>query len=401
MTADQLLPEGAVLLHVGPFKTGTTAIQGALELAREGLPEHGVVYPGKARRAMRPGWAVLGRNPRGREPVRIEEWQEFCREVHAADGKRVCVSTEDFGSAGPAQARRIVEDLGGDNVYVVAVSRRLDRLLPSQWQERIKSHDTHTYDQWLGAVLAADTSDRHAKRFWASHDMVNLYERWSTAVGRERFRLVVSDDTDPELLPRLFERMLGLPAELLRLAPYDNASMTWNGAELVRRLNEVFAERGWPDDVYYRVMQRGLMQAVMASPRTPVEQRIPPLPAWAARRVAEVVDEKIERLRELGVPVIGDLDRLRPPAPEDAAEALEPATVVSMTTAAAAAVGAIDGAVDLRTRTRRRTRRELRQLRAATDGAASAGAHPVPEEATGGELARELGSRVRRRLRRR
>lgn len=398
MTADELLPEGAVLLHVGPFKTGTTAIQGALQLAREELPEHGVVYPGKGRRAMRPGWAVLGRNPRGREPVRPEEWAEFCREVRAAGGRRVCVSTEDFGSASPAQARRIVEDLGGDNVYVVAVSRRLDRLLPSQWQERIKSHDTHTYEQWLAAVLAQDPSDPHARRFWASHDMVGLYERWSTAVGRDRFRLVVSDDSDPELLPRLFERLLGLPAGLLRLAPYDNASITWNGAELVRRLNEVFLERGWPDDVYHRVMQRGLMQAVMASPRTPVEQRIPPLPGWAARRVAEIVDEKVARLRDLEVPVVGDLDRLRPPASEDPAEALETAVVVSMTTATAAVVGAVEGAVDLRTRTRRRARRELAKLRAA-DGEPAA-ARSSLEQASGRELARELRARALRRLRR-
>lgn len=392
MSADELLPEGAVLLHVGPFKTGTTAIQGALELARGELPQHGAVYPGKGRRAMRPGWAALGRKPRGRPPVRPEEWQEFCREVHAAEGKRVCVSTEDFGSANPAQARRIVDDLGGDNVYVVAVSRRLDRLLPSQWQERIKSHDTHTYEQWLRGVLSEDASDRNAKRFWASHDMVGLFERWSSAVGRDRFRLVVSDDSDPELLPRLFERMLGLPDGLLRLAPYVNASMTWNGAELVRRLNEVFVERGWPDEVYFPVMQRGLMQAVMASPRTPVEQRIPPLPEWAARRVEEIVDEKIERLRQLEVPVIGDLERLRPPASPDAVQTLEHASVVSMTTAAAAAVGAIEGAVDLRTRTRRRARRELAQLRRAA-------ADPLADS-SGRELARELGSRARRRLRR-
>jgi hypothetical protein len=390
VTADELLPEGAVLLHVGPFKTGTTAIQGALELARHELPEHGVVYPGKGRRAMRPGWAALGRKPRGRPPVRPEEWQEFCGEVHAAAGKRVCVSTEDFGSANPAQARRIVDDLGGDNVYVVAVSRRLDRLLPSQWQERIKSHDTHTYDQWLRAVLTEDPSDRNAKRFWASHDMVDLYQRWSSAVGRDRFRLVVSDDSDPELLPRLFERMLGLPDGLLRLAPYVNASMTWNGAELVRRLNEVFVERGWPDDVYFPVMQRGLMQAVMASPRTPVEERIPPLPAWAARRVEEIVDEKIERLRQLEVPVIGDVERLRPPASPDAVQTLEQASMVSMATAAAAAIGAIEGAVDLRTRTRRRARRELAQLRGA--------AAETLARTSGRQLARELGSRARRRL---
>jgi hypothetical protein len=124
------------------------------------------------------------------------------------------------------------------------------------------------------------------------------------------------------------------------------------------------------------------------------------LPAWAARRVEEIVDEKIARLRELEVPVIGDLDRLRPPASEDAAESLEQATVVSMTTAAAAAVGAIEGAVELRRRTKRRARRELDELGAALAEPAPAAVHPALAGTSGRELLRELGARARRRLRR-
>ena len=135
MTApsDAPIPAGGVLVHVGPFKTGTTAIQGALQDARERLPDHGVLYPGNARRIARPGWAVLGRKQRGRDPVPIEEWEELAAEVRAASDHRVCISTEDFGSASPEQAARIVGDLGGDRVHVVAVARRLDKLLPSQW----------------------------------------------------------------------------------------------------------------------------------------------------------------------------------------------------------------------------------------------------------------------------
>ena len=43
-----LLELGTRLLHIGPHKTGTTAIQGALHLARERLTAEGVVYPGRA-----------------------------------------------------------------------------------------------------------------------------------------------------------------------------------------------------------------------------------------------------------------------------------------------------------------------------------------------------------------
>jgi len=40
------LPEHAVLLHIGTFKTGTTAIQGALYQARPELGQHGVLHAG-------------------------------------------------------------------------------------------------------------------------------------------------------------------------------------------------------------------------------------------------------------------------------------------------------------------------------------------------------------------
>ena len=42
-----LLEPGTRLLHIGPHKTGTTAIQGALHLARERLAGERVVYPGR------------------------------------------------------------------------------------------------------------------------------------------------------------------------------------------------------------------------------------------------------------------------------------------------------------------------------------------------------------------
>jgi hypothetical protein len=157
---DLLLPEGSCLLHIGPYKTGSTAVQVAMHKARGAMRERGVVYPGTWQRAMRPGWAVLGYTPRGRDPVPIEVWQDLVAEVRDPAAIRSCVSTEDFGSASPARAKRIVDDLGGDSVHVVAVARRLDRLLPSQWQERVKSHDTFTYDAWLRLVLGKDREDR-------------------------------------------------------------------------------------------------------------------------------------------------------------------------------------------------------------------------------------------------
>jgi hypothetical protein len=43
------LPEGAVLVHVGFHKTGTTALQSAFASTRPELLAAGVLYPGELR----------------------------------------------------------------------------------------------------------------------------------------------------------------------------------------------------------------------------------------------------------------------------------------------------------------------------------------------------------------
>ncbi len=189
---------------------------------------------------MEPGWAVLGYTPRGRTPVSIDVWDAFAAKVRqqASLGSRVCVSTEDFGSASTSSAERIATDLGGDRVHVIAVARRLDRLLPSQWQERIKSHDTLTYEAWLERVLGDDAHDREHRRFWDSHDLTRMFDRWQPVVGSKRFGFLILDESDPRCLNDAFERLLNLPRGLLEVPPSANASLSANATELLRRVND-------------------------------------------------------------------------------------------------------------------------------------------------------------------
>lgn len=381
----EVLPEGACLLHIGPYKTGSTAIQTALFDARDALAEHGVAYPGRWRRAMRPGWAVLGYTPRGRRPTPISVWEEFCAEVRAAEGDRVCVSTEDFGSAGPDRIERIVGDLGGDRVHVLAVARRLDRLLPSQWQERVKSHDTITFDAWLHRVLGGDAGDREHQRFWASHDVVAMADRWRPFVGEDRFTLVAADESDPDLIPRVFERLLGLPDGLLVLPPATNASLSANATELVRRVNELFEEEGWPDPTYHRLIQQSAVKQLTEAPRAAPEEPIPPLPGWAAARVAELSASRIEQLRAQNVRVVGDLEGLLPPSLPAGGDDVPRPEVVSVDTAVRALAAMIDSTVAEAGKGQRRRPR-------------SSGHEPAAEEPGGRERLRALTGRIGRRV---
>lgn len=403
----QPIPEGSVLLHIGPYKTGSTAIQSAMFAAKEQLSEHGVAYPGRWRRPMRPGWAVLGFTPRGRDPVPIEMWEDFARQVRERAETRCCVSTEDFGSASPKHAVRITEDLGGDVVHVVAVARRLDRLLPSQWQELVKAQAAYTFEEWLQIVLGEDEEHREWRRFWASHDATRMFERWQPAVGRERFHLIVTDDTDRTLIPRSFETLLGLPPGMLDLPPSANASLTWNASELLRRLNQVFDERGWSDRLYHRLVQRGAVLRMTESPRAANERPIPGLPAWAAQRATEISERRVQEIRDRDIRVIGGADALLMP-PEAVAEASDltlPETVAIPTMVAAMAGIVEETVVETSGIGAEQDRRRRRRDRAAVERARRADPQRLSvSEARTTELldvaVRRVGGRVAGRARR-
>jgi hypothetical protein len=336
------LPPGACLLHIGPYKTGSSAVQAALAAARPDLPQHGAAYPGTGLRAMRPGWAVIGDTPRGRVPARPEEWARFAGQVQAMPDARVCVSTEDFGRVERDVAHRVVTDLGRERVHVVTVVRRLDRLLPSQWQQRVQSFHTHTWDGYLRSVLWPREAHAGvaAEAFWQSHDLGRLLDRWSSEVGRDRVIAVVADESDREWLLRVFEGLLCLPTGTLVASAGSNASLPYDVAELVRRLNVLAGERGWPDRVLGRVVVQ-LAKRVRTAGRTVHEQQVP-VPDWAAGRVLELSQERVAALRASGVRVIGDPESL---AVTGGAEQPAPpqAEVLGMEVACQVLAGAVEG----------------------------------------------------------
>jgi hypothetical protein len=119
-----LLEAGARLLHIGPPKIGTTAVQEAFHLAREQLAAHGVVYPGQRRQPLQAVLAVTGQPALLGEPLPgIIHWARLVHEVCVADGQRVVLSSEFFAGADDSAACRVLADLGGPRVHVVVTLR--------------------------------------------------------------------------------------------------------------------------------------------------------------------------------------------------------------------------------------------------------------------------------------
>ena len=343
MTSSGPLPEGSRLIHIGPHKTGSTSVQSALHGARRQLSEQGVYYPKGGWRRREGGWALgLPGRWAGTPQPPIEVWDELVREVAAVPELRVCVSNESFARADAETATKIVRDLGGDAAHVVAVARRLDRFLPSVWQERIKSRKTFGYDEWLQVVLRDDKPIYDYRNVWDSHDLQALTQRWTDLVGPERFTLIVRDESDRGQLHRVFEELLGLSVGTLVPHAQSNRSLALSEVELVRQLNEARKRNGWDKAAYTSFLNDGLLPMFKNREEAAPGPRGPAMPEWALAEVRRLSDQRVDDLRKLPINIIGDLEWLR--VPEDvAASSQQPSDLTLPVELAAESLEAVIG----------------------------------------------------------
>jgi hypothetical protein len=308
---DLTLAAGARLLHIGPHKTGTTAIQGAFHLARGRLAAHGAVYAGADRQPMRATLAVTGRPAMlGESRPDMAYWDKLVRDVREAGDQRVVISSEFFADGDDATARRVVADLGGPRVHVVVTLRPLARVMPSQWQQYLQNGLRTPYLEWLDGMLRQVPYDQPTPTFWQRHRHDKLVARWAAAAGAQNVTVIVVDGSDRLALLRTFESLLGLPGGFL--VPEDdvvNRSLTLAEAEFVRQLNEEFKRREWPGASYAKFMRYGAVRQMKGRRPLPGEPEIV-TPAWALERVAEISAEMTRNIAGLGVRVVGDLAAL-------------------------------------------------------------------------------------------
>lgn len=314
------LAPGTRLLHIGPHKTGTTSVQGALFAVKDRLPAHGVEFPAHTRHPMEAALAACARPAMiGDAEPTDRHWTRLLQQVDATRGRTSVVSSEFFADAGDdATVARIVERLGGERVHVLVTLRPLAKIMPSQWQQYVQNGLRMGYPEWLDHMLRKAPYDKPNPSFWRRHRHDRLVERWAGVVGPGRVTVVVVDDRDRGGLLRTFETLLGLPAELLQPVPDTaNRSLTLAETEMLRNLNKEFRGNGLPDELYSALVRNG---AVMHMKNTcspaPEDVKIS-TPEWALEAAADLGARMAERIGTLGVRVIGDPALLSavPPAP--------------------------------------------------------------------------------------
>jgi hypothetical protein len=393
----------STLLHIGVPKTGTTAVQAALTdlLARSGEAS-GFTMPGTPAEQARAALSVIGAGLGWRKDEKAASsthWPRLAEQVRAATGT-VVVSSEFLCEASPPVIRQILDDLG--ETRVVVTLRPLGRILPSAWQQYLKSGHQLPYHKWLKAVLADPPKHTVTPSFWRRHDHGAVIGRWAAEVGPERMTVVVLDESDRGLVMRTFDELLGLPVGTLVESPDRgaNRSMSAAEAELFRRLNLVLrgTSVSWVD--YAHLVRYG---AVLRT----VERYVPPpgaaklaTPAWALERATELgarYVSEIDALRPAGLNVVGTLETLATPVPPAAQDEPEAPQTVPIDVAVEAILGIVGRATV-------GSRYFPEEEADATEGLP--GSEPVParklpaDRLTSRELAGLLTGRARKRLRR-
>ena len=341
------LPDDAVLLHVGPHKTGTTAIQSTLAPAREELAARGVTYPGRytahhleaySLRQYTQAWA--GSSAR---PPAPRVFYNFARRVAARPG-RVVVSSEFFAGCTESERARLVEELGRDRVHVLIGARNPAAFALSTWQQLLREGKADGLDAWLERDFRRPEPTRDNAGFWSKADPANLAEKWQALVGPERVTVVVMGDRDQTLLPTTFEQLLDLPGGFLtsRRPTNSNRGLTATEAEFLRGVTAAIGDQlSWSD--HSQLVRSGMVRQLQQVRECPPGESAPALPGWALAQAAAEAERSIGELERLGVRIAGDLQDLGSLPPQGAGESVE---TVPVDLAVEAAVGTIRSAVE-------------------------------------------------------
>ncbi len=335
------LPSGSRLVHIGPHKTGTTALQSAFHAARDDLLAQGVRYAGRGRHPMSAVLAVSGRpSVTDAEPPPIKLWTSLLGEVRGATEPRVVLSSEFFADAPPEAISRIVADLDRARVQVVVTLRPLARILASQWQQHVQGGMQQPFDAWLASTFAAHDRGT-ATLFWRRHRHDALVERWAEVVGRERVTVVVVDERDHAFLLRSFERLVGVREGTLVAVPdRSNRSLTLPEVEALRAFNVAYKVEDLGKAVYAKAIRFGAARYLREREPAPDEPRVE-TPQWALDRAVEISTGMVAGIAAAGVRIVGDLDSLAAPQRSRLAGAQQPVPCIPPEIAARLAMGIV------------------------------------------------------------
>lgn len=168
-----------VILHVGPHKTGTTALQDALTAHTGTLARHGIAFPKTGRTTHAHHDLVQAA---GREIPGVLE--DLAAEI--AEEDTVLLSSEALATLHLSSLKRFAAALEDADVEVHYTLRPIGDLWPSHWREMIKHGLTDAFSAWVTRASSYDFS-----AFRAPPSPSAQLDRMVEVFGRAALRLKV------------------------------------------------------------------------------------------------------------------------------------------------------------------------------------------------------------------
>jgi hypothetical protein len=316
----------AVYLHIGTVKSGTTYIQSVLRTNSTALRDAGLRMPES--RQVQAVREVLSMQ-RSHGPHTVDAWDTLVRKCLSTRGRGAIVSMEFLSFADDEQAKRIVDSFAGAEVHVILTARDLARILPSAWQNAVKSGRQWSYERYLGSITgnspgADDSPERH---FWSRHDVAAICRRWVPLVDPGHFHLVTVPPAGApaDALWTRFAQVLDVDPTAFDLTAVgrSNPSLSMVEAELMLRVTAAMEGRRRNVRVLRGMFANKLVRGG-GGPKVV-------LPADAYEFAVSRTQRVLSELAELDLHVVGSVDDLvpGPPAPGSPATAADAMTHVT------------------------------------------------------------------------
>ncbi|MDP3195607.1 hypothetical protein [Tabrizicola sp.] len=190
-----------VILHVGPYKTGTTALQKAFSANVDLLARHGILYPQTGR--VGDSHAVLA------EALLRSDRAGLADLARESEGWRaVLISCEHLSALDPADLVALRDAYPKASFRIAYALRRLVGLWPSHWAELVKHGQFLSFKGYLDRV-----TERDDRPFFAPILPARQLDRLADVFGVSALHLSLYDQSQAEGLdlgPAFIDDLLGL-----------------------------------------------------------------------------------------------------------------------------------------------------------------------------------------------